>query len=176
MQFLWIFFVHLFLIYICPFLSLLSNFCFHFLTSLTDNFCIPCVCVNFFSFLYNLFVLLCVCPLFFYLGFVWRERRGAYRSDARGNSKVVGRAAHDGEVCHPQCSADGCWGKGPNKCLTCRQYVDDEERVCLSSCSERPLLYYAGNGKCKRCHSECAHACTGPVRFSNHYNLFLWVS
>ncbi|KAL8617989.1 hypothetical protein ACOMHN_040213 [Nucella lapillus] len=68
----------------------------------------------------------------------------------------------DDEVCDPQCSSEGCWGKGPNRCLKCLMYEFPDQHLCLNNCSDVPLLYHAGEQKCQRCHSECASSCTGP--------------
>ncbi|KAH9642374.1 hypothetical protein HF086_004906 [Spodoptera exigua] len=43
-------------------------------------------------------------------------------------------------VCDPQCSADGCWGPGPDQCLSCKNYQYDE--ICLQNCSVLPGKYY----------------------------------
>lgn len=40
--------------------------------------------------------------------------------------------ANDGEVCSIECSAAGCWGKGPDQCLECQHFV--YKGTCLSNC------------------------------------------
>lgn len=41
-------------------------------------------------------------------------------------------AAAEGHVCDPLCSDSGCWGAGPDQCLSCRNYSRDN--TCVSSC------------------------------------------
>ena len=38
----------------------------------------------------------------------------------------------DGIKCDNQCTADGCWGKGPNQCLACANFHLDD--TCIGSC------------------------------------------
>ncbi|XP_062524304.1 epidermal growth factor receptor isoform X4 [Bombyx mori] len=65
-------------------------------------------------------------------------------------------------VCDPQCSADGCWGPGPDQCLSCQNYNFGE--ICIDNCSVHPGLYKADHKSCKQCHSECLDGCTGASR------------
>ncbi|CAH2034962.1 unnamed protein product, partial [Iphiclides podalirius] len=65
-------------------------------------------------------------------------------------------------VCDPQCSSDGCWGPGPEQCLSCENYKFGE--TCIQNCSVLPGLYKAGPKTCKQCHPECLDGCTGPSR------------
>uniref|UniRef100_A0AAY5EKJ7 Receptor protein-tyrosine kinase n=1 Tax=Electrophorus electricus TaxID=8005 RepID=A0AAY5EKJ7_ELEEL len=63
----------------------------------------------------------------------------------------------EGHVCDPLCSSDGCWGPGPDQCLSCKNY--SRGGTCVPHCNfltgER--REFAGlNGECMRCHSECA--------------------
>ncbi|KAL5006104.1 hypothetical protein ScPMuIL_017262 [Solemya velum] len=67
----------------------------------------------------------------------------------------------EGAVCSPQCSTDGCWGTGQDKCLSCRNFRLAKTSVCLETCSENPMLYELGN-QCWPCHSQCKDSCTGP--------------
>ncbi|XP_076870273.1 receptor tyrosine-protein kinase erbB-3a [Brachyhypopomus gauderio] len=74
----------------------------------------------------------------------------------------------EGHVCDPLCSSDGCWGPGPDQCLSCKNY--SRGGTCVPHCNfltgER--REFAGpNGECMPCHSECAvqenrHTCQGP--------------
>nr|KAG5713347.1 hypothetical protein BaRGS_024895 [Batillaria attramentaria] len=79
-----------------------------------------------------------------------------------GFNKAPDHCEREGLVCDRQCNEDGCWGAGPNRCLKCKVYEFEEEHLCLSNCSDRPLLYHHGEGRCKRCHEECNNSCTGP--------------
>ncbi|XP_069107920.1 epidermal growth factor receptor-like isoform X3 [Argopecten irradians] len=79
------------------------------------------------------------------------------------NNRDTNQCEIESQVCDPECSIDGCWGKGPNKCLMCRHMkVNDSSNLCLSSCDDKPLLYQESAKLCKPCHPECANACTGP--------------
>ncbi|XP_055959202.1 epidermal growth factor receptor-like [Patella vulgata] len=68
----------------------------------------------------------------------------------------------DGHVYDDECSLDGCWGKGKDKCLKCRKYRVEEENMCIKSCSHINLHLHAGNKRCKPCHAQCKNNCTGP--------------
>nr|UPI11530.1 epidermal growth factor receptor isoform X1 [Mythimna separata] len=65
-------------------------------------------------------------------------------------------------VCDPECSADGCWGPGPDQCLSCKNYKFNE--MCVQNCSVLPGLYKDGPKSCKECHPECKDGCDGPTR------------
>ncbi|XP_022122355.2 epidermal growth factor receptor isoform X1 [Pieris rapae] len=65
-------------------------------------------------------------------------------------------------VCDPQCSSDGCWGPGPDQCLSCENYKFGD--ICIQNCSVHPGLYQSGTKICKQCHSECLDGCSGPSR------------
>lgn len=38
-----------------------------------------------------------------------------------------------GLVCDPQCATDGCWGPGPDECLSCRSYKLGD--TCIEGCN-----------------------------------------
>lgn len=38
----------------------------------------------------------------------------------------------EGHVCDPLCSSDGCWGPGPDQCLSCKKY--SRGGVCVPDC------------------------------------------
>ncbi|XP_054639834.1 receptor tyrosine-protein kinase erbB-3-like [Dunckerocampus dactyliophorus] len=74
----------------------------------------------------------------------------------------------EGHVCDPLCSSDGCWGPGPDQCLSCKKY--SRGGTCVADCmfltGERREFADA-SGECMRCHSECKvqegmETCTGP--------------
>ncbi|XP_026317728.1 epidermal growth factor receptor isoform X2 [Hyposmocoma kahamanoa] len=65
-------------------------------------------------------------------------------------------------VCDAQCSSDGCWGAGPDQCLSCQNFKLGE--TCIQNCSVQTGLYKAGPKICKQCHPECMDGCTGPTR------------
>lgn len=63
-------------------------------------------------------------------------------------------------VCHPQCSASGCWGPAPNECLSCKSYRLED--TCIDKCDTSKGIYDNGNYVCKHCHEECLGECSGP--------------
>lgn len=65
-----------------------------------------------------------------------------------------------GLVCDPQCSRDGCWGPGPEQCLSCAYYKLGNK--CLQDCRVQSRIYEADNRECKPCHEQCGHSCVGP--------------
>ncbi|KAI4902994.1 hypothetical protein NFI96_012020 [Prochilodus magdalenae] len=73
----------------------------------------------------------------------------------------------EGHVCDPLCSSDGCWGPGPDQCLSCKNYT--RGGTCVPQCNflEGRREFAGPNGECMPCHSECAvqenrHTCHGP--------------
>uniref|UniRef100_A0A3B4TVN1 Receptor protein-tyrosine kinase n=1 Tax=Seriola dumerili TaxID=41447 RepID=A0A3B4TVN1_SERDU len=74
----------------------------------------------------------------------------------------------NGQVCDPLCSSDGCWGPGPNQCVSCKKY--SRGGTCVLDCmfltgSRREFA--TSSGECMPCHSECKvqegkETCTGP--------------
>ncbi|XP_023221875.1 epidermal growth factor receptor-like isoform X2 [Centruroides sculpturatus] len=66
----------------------------------------------------------------------------------------------NGLVCDPQCSKDGCWGLGPEECLSCASYRLGD--TCIESCNTSKGIYDAGNKECKPCDEECLGECYGP--------------
>ncbi|KAJ3660838.1 hypothetical protein Zmor_005269 [Zophobas morio] len=67
-----------------------------------------------------------------------------------------------GLVCDSECSSDGCWGSGPEQCLSCAHFQLDIEGRCIANCSVLPGIYQASHTLCKRCHEECGSSCKGP--------------
>ncbi|KAK7878770.1 hypothetical protein WMY93_030930 [Mugilogobius chulae] len=88
--------------------------------------------------------------------------------------------AAEGHVCDPLC-ADGCWGPGPDQCVSCRNYSRGE--TCVSQCmflSGARREFASASGECLPCHSECkvqegkstchgpgAHECTACAHFKD---------
>lgn len=68
-----------------------------------------------------------------------------------------------GLTCHNQCARHGCWGPGPDECLSCINYKLDDYCVdnCTSTQSVGSLSFDDGNKICKRCHPECKGGCDG---------------
>uniref|UniRef100_A0A3P8RV14 Receptor protein-tyrosine kinase n=1 Tax=Amphiprion percula TaxID=161767 RepID=A0A3P8RV14_AMPPE len=84
------------------------------------------------------------------------------------NNRQLAECVAEGHVCDPLCSDSGCWGPGPDQCLSCRNYSRDG--TCVGSCN-----FYTGvtrefasrKGECVTCHPECKPqrgkaSCTGP--------------
>uniref|UniRef100_A0A671X724 Receptor protein-tyrosine kinase n=1 Tax=Sparus aurata TaxID=8175 RepID=A0A671X724_SPAAU len=75
---------------------------------------------------------------------------------------------NEGHVCDPLCSSDGCWGPGPNQCVSCKKYSRGGTCVpdCMFLTGER-REFATQAGECMPCHSECKvqggkQTCTGP--------------
>ncbi|KAJ8258974.1 hypothetical protein COCON_G00179860 [Conger conger] len=74
----------------------------------------------------------------------------------------------EGHICDPLCSASGCWGPGPDQCLSCRNY--SREGTCVAQCnfvSGEPHEFSGPNRECIACHPECQvqegkPSCMGP--------------
>ncbi|XP_028988079.1 epidermal growth factor receptor [Betta splendens] len=58
-------------------------------------------------------------------------------------------------TCDRRCTADGCWGPGPDMCFACRDYSRDGS--CVDSCNilEGDPREAAMNRTCVECHPEC---------------------
>ncbi|XP_073769078.1 receptor tyrosine-protein kinase erbB-4 isoform X6 [Danio rerio] len=74
----------------------------------------------------------------------------------------------DRMVCDPLCSDAGCWGPGPDQCLSCRFFI--RGRTCVESCNlhEGDVREFANGSVCLECDAQCevpeddALTCTGP--------------
>lgn len=58
-------------------------------------------------------------------------------------------------VCDRQCK-EGCYGAGPDKCVECKNVLDDTH--CVDKCPESK---YDSSGTCIGCHATCI-GCNGP--------------
>ncbi|GLD63435.1 receptor tyrosine-protein kinase erbB-4 isoform X1, partial [Lates japonicus] len=58
-------------------------------------------------------------------------------------------------VCDRMCSDDGCWGPGPNQCLSCRYFR--RGRTCVESCNlfDGEVRECANGSVCLECDSQC---------------------
>ncbi|KAM6893714.1 receptor tyrosine-protein kinase erbB-4-like [Xenentodon cancila] len=71
-------------------------------------------------------------------------------------------------VCDRMCSDDGCWGPGPDQCLSCRFYK--RGRTCVESCNlfNGEVREFANGSVCLECDSQCekmdgnSMTCLGP--------------
>ncbi|TMS19060.1 Receptor tyrosine-protein kinase erbB-3 [Larimichthys crocea] len=73
----------------------------------------------------------------------------------------------EGHVCDPLCSSDGCWGPGPNQCVSCKKY--SRGGTCVPDCmflTGARREFATRSGECMPCHPECKvqegkETCTG---------------
>ncbi|KAM3877619.1 receptor tyrosine-protein kinase erbB-3-like [Diretmus argenteus] len=95
-----------------------------------------------------------------------RKQRRQKPIDIKEN-RPQSQCVAEGHVCDPLCSSDGCWGPGPNQCVSCKNY--SRGGTCIPQCmfltGER--REFATRKECKPCHSECEVqegklTCTGP--------------
>uniref|UniRef100_A0A7N8WTS8 Receptor protein-tyrosine kinase n=1 Tax=Mastacembelus armatus TaxID=205130 RepID=A0A7N8WTS8_9TELE len=58
-------------------------------------------------------------------------------------------------VCDQMCSDDGCWGPGPNQCLSCRYFR--RGRTCVESCNlfDGDVREFANGSVCLECDTQC---------------------
>ncbi|XP_024002266.1 receptor tyrosine-protein kinase erbB-4-like [Salvelinus sp. IW2-2015] len=71
-------------------------------------------------------------------------------------------------VCDPLCSDAGCWGPGPDQCLSCRYF--SRGRICVDTCNlyEGEVREYDNGSVCVECDAQCERAdgdsltCHGP--------------
>ncbi|KAM4559716.1 receptor tyrosine-protein kinase erbB-4-like isoform 4-T4 [Odontesthes bonariensis] len=71
-------------------------------------------------------------------------------------------------VCDRMCSDDGCWGPGPDQCLSCRYFK--RGRSCVESCKlfDGEVREFANGSMCLECDSQCEKmdgnslTCLGP--------------
>uniref|UniRef100_A0A673KXP3 receptor protein-tyrosine kinase n=1 Tax=Sinocyclocheilus rhinocerous TaxID=307959 RepID=A0A673KXP3_9TELE len=76
-------------------------------------------------------------------------------NDIKDNKPQI-KCEEEGHVCDPLCSDAGCWGPGPEQCLSCRNH--SRHGTCVSHCnlySGEPREFAASNGECLACHPEC---------------------
>ncbi|XP_067385945.1 receptor tyrosine-protein kinase erbB-3 isoform X2 [Emydura macquarii macquarii] len=71
------------------------------------------------------------------------------------NNKPRSKCVQEGKVCDPLCSSDGCWGPGPDQCVSCRNYSRDG--TCVATCHfyQGASREYAHGGECFQCHPAC---------------------
>ncbi|XP_053311605.1 receptor tyrosine-protein kinase erbB-3 isoform X2 [Spea bombifrons] len=71
------------------------------------------------------------------------------------NNKPPDQCVKEQNQCDPLCSSAGCWGPGPDQCLSCENYSRDG--ICVSTCNftQGDNREYASAGVCQLCHSEC---------------------
>uniref|UniRef100_A0A665XDU9 Receptor protein-tyrosine kinase n=1 Tax=Echeneis naucrates TaxID=173247 RepID=A0A665XDU9_ECHNA len=86
----------------------------------------------------------------------------------RNNRSPQECSAREHMVCDPLCSDAGCWGPGPDQCLSCRYF--SRGRICVDTCNlyEGDIREYANGSVCVECDAQCERAdddsltCHGP--------------
>uniref|UniRef100_A0A674EFI5 Receptor protein-tyrosine kinase n=1 Tax=Salmo trutta TaxID=8032 RepID=A0A674EFI5_SALTR len=84
------------------------------------------------------------------------------------DNRPLRECVEEGHVCDPLCSDSGCWGPGPEQCLSCRNHSRDS--TCVAHCNfytGSPREFAGPKGECVTCHPEChpqegRDSCTGP--------------
>ncbi|XP_048454643.1 receptor tyrosine-protein kinase erbB-4-like [Rhincodon typus] len=71
------------------------------------------------------------------------------------NNRNSQNCTSDRMMCDPLCSDDGCWGPGPNQCLSCRFFR--RGRTCIESCNlyEGDFREFANGTICMECDEQC---------------------
>ncbi|XP_014022617.1 receptor tyrosine-protein kinase erbB-3 isoform X2 [Salmo salar] len=81
-----------------------------------------------------------------------RHQKNIDIKDNRPQSQCVA----EGHVCDPLCSSEGCWGAGPDQCLSCKNY--SRGGTCVNQCrflTGKGREFTSLKGECMPCHSEC---------------------
>uniref|UniRef100_A0A3Q1H793 Receptor protein-tyrosine kinase n=1 Tax=Anabas testudineus TaxID=64144 RepID=A0A3Q1H793_ANATE len=96
-----------------------------------------------------------------------RPQRRQKHIDIKDN-RPRNQCVKEGYACDPLCSPDGCWGPGPNQCVSCKNYRRGGTCVpdCMFLTGER-REFATASGDCTSCHPECKvqegkETCTGP--------------
>uniref|UniRef100_A0A8C3B5I0 Receptor protein-tyrosine kinase n=1 Tax=Cyclopterus lumpus TaxID=8103 RepID=A0A8C3B5I0_CYCLU len=84
------------------------------------------------------------------------------------NNQSPQKSAKERMVCDPLCSDTGCWGPGPDQCLSCRYF--SRGRTCVDTCNlyEGDIREYSNGSVCVDCDAQCEQAdddsltCNGP--------------
>ncbi|KAL3978166.1 FERM domain-containing protein 1 [Sarotherodon galilaeus] len=84
------------------------------------------------------------------------------------NNQKKDECVKENHVCHPLCSSDGCWGPGPDQCVSCKKY--SRGGTCVPDCmflTGKQREFATKSGECLPCHPECKvqegkETCTGP--------------
>uniref|UniRef100_A0A669QG39 Receptor protein-tyrosine kinase n=1 Tax=Phasianus colchicus TaxID=9054 RepID=A0A669QG39_PHACC len=83
-------------------------------------------------------------------------------------NKKAENCTADGMVCNELCSSDGCWGPGPDQCLSCKRFI--RGRTCIESCNlyDGEFREFANGSVCVECDPQCEKmednmiTCYGP--------------
>uniref|UniRef100_A0A673Z8T4 Receptor protein-tyrosine kinase n=1 Tax=Salmo trutta TaxID=8032 RepID=A0A673Z8T4_SALTR len=96
-----------------------------------------------------------------------RPQRRQKNIDVKEN-RLQSQCVEEGHMCDPLCSLEGCWGPGPDQCLSCKDY--SRGGTCVHQCrflTGSGREFAGPKGECMPCHSECEVqegrlTCTGP--------------
>ncbi|XP_078259819.1 receptor tyrosine-protein kinase erbB-4 isoform X7 [Rhinoraja longicauda] len=79
------------------------------------------------------------------------------------NNRNSQNCTSDRMMCDVLCSDDGCWGPGPNQCLSCRFFR--RGRTCIESCNldEGDFREFANGTVCMECDEQCEEMEEGMV-------------
>uniref|UniRef100_A0A6Q2YMV9 receptor protein-tyrosine kinase n=2 Tax=Esox lucius TaxID=8010 RepID=A0A6Q2YMV9_ESOLU len=78
-------------------------------------------------------------------------------------NRLEAKCVAEGKVCDPLCSSEGCWGPGPDQCLSCKNY--SRGGTCVHRCrflTGEGREFASPNRECMPCHSECEVQEDGP--------------
>ncbi|XP_029698332.1 melanoma receptor tyrosine-protein kinase-like [Takifugu rubripes] len=100
--------------------------------------------------------------------FQWKRLfRSGQQNFTISNNRPPELCEQQNQTCDPECTALGCWGPGPDMCVSCRHFI--RRGHCVTSCN---VLYGEPreaelNGSCAECHPECQRqtgvpTCHGP--------------
>ncbi|XP_041836409.1 receptor tyrosine-protein kinase erbB-3a isoform X2 [Melanotaenia boesemani] len=96
-----------------------------------------------------------------------RQQRRQKHIDIKDN-RLPTVCSNEGHVCDPLCSSDGCWGPGPDQCVSCKKY--SRGGTCVPDClflTGEKREFATPSGECMPCHHECKvqegkETCRGP--------------
>uniref|UniRef100_A0A8C8HJC4 Receptor protein-tyrosine kinase n=1 Tax=Oncorhynchus tshawytscha TaxID=74940 RepID=A0A8C8HJC4_ONCTS len=96
-----------------------------------------------------------------------RPQRRQKNIDVKEN-RLQSQCVEEGHMCDPLCSLEGCWGPGPDQCMSCKNF--NRGGTCVHQCrflTGSGREFAGPKGECMPCHSECEvqegrFTCTGP--------------
>uniref|UniRef100_A0A3Q1C6L6 Receptor protein-tyrosine kinase n=1 Tax=Amphiprion ocellaris TaxID=80972 RepID=A0A3Q1C6L6_AMPOC len=100
--------------------------------------------------------------------YITGNKKLCYHNTVNWTRILSSSSLNDNHVCDPLCSSDGCWGPGPNQCVSCNKY--SRGGTCVPDCmflSGEKREFATPSGECMPCHPECKvqegkQTCTGP--------------
>uniref|UniRef100_A0A8C7YIU1 Receptor protein-tyrosine kinase n=1 Tax=Oryzias sinensis TaxID=183150 RepID=A0A8C7YIU1_9TELE len=99
--------------------------------------------------------------------YITGNKKLCYQDTVNWTRIINNRPLDEGHVCDPLCSADGCWGPGPDQCVSCKNY--SRGGTCVPDCMFLSGLreFVTSTKECQLCHPQCQiqegrTTCTGP--------------